>query len=437
MTQFNIRPDIKEIINFGILRQFAKLNNVDYQGNKNTVIDNIVLAVRNGTIEEEKVRSFIQDQLCFGKNKHSYFIEVSGEVVDRFRDKDTLLEFYANRGIHPFNNIDRINHPDGVPLACFWYESNPLDESIINKVYLGYVEKNYFYRHEGMTTVFLPINTYIFIEIDLNRNLLAIRVRSRAGIKSVPDANSQNINTNTLAKKYLDRLREDFGITYLDGASEEIRNTMYNIEKSLTSFIELQFQPKVVENREYIKDFIDEIAVRLAIRNVNTPINLYDRLAGLLERALIIQNEEVIESYVEGKRGYINMFDFRDDRGGRISARSKHNSTPIQASDIFFDTRETINDVKLIDTLSVVWFKPVDSTEIQETDEYSLGLINESDDDEYDGDNDIVDEGDKKVVRIKTKISAFRGFYKIEFKRYLLKEEYNHVLSLIDSFKGI
>jgi hypothetical protein len=433
-----MRPDIQEIINFGILRQYAKLNNVDYQGNKNTIIDNIVLAVRNGTLEEEKVRLFIQEQLWYGKNKHTYFIEISSELVSRFKDRDTLLEFFRNRGIQPFNNLDRINNPAGVPLACFWYESNPLDDSIVNKVYLGYIETNYTYRYEGQVIVFSPVNTYICIEVDLKRNLLVLRVRSRSGVKPTQDVNAQNINTNSLAKKYLDRLREDFGFTYLDGASEEIKNTMYNIEKALTSFIELQFQPKVSENHEFINSFIDEVAARLEIVDVKTPINLYDRIAGLLERALIIQNAEVIESYVDGKKGYINMFDFRDDRGGRISARSKHNSTPIQASDIFFDTRETINDVKLIDILSAVWFKPVDASGIQENDEYSLGLIDEFDDDECDSDtDDVVDQGDKKVLRIKTKMIAFRGFYKIEFKRYLLKEEYNHVLSLIDSFKGL
>jgi hypothetical protein len=131
------------------------------------------------------------------------------------------------------------------------------------------------------------------------------------------------------------------------------------------------------------------------------------------------------------------MFDFKDDRGGRINARSQHRSMPIQTSDIFFDTRETIDEVKLLDNLWVAWFKELEASEIDDEIQDSLELDFDSEDEDIDisiSDEELI-ETERKAVRIRTKIASYTGFYKVEFKRYLLKEEYNHVLSLIESFK--
>lgn len=432
MSGFNIRKDLQDFISVGAFRAFAKRHGIDYKGAKVNVIRNIILAVRNEELAEEIVRQFMKEQLWFGKNKHVFFIEVEGDAIEEFKYTESLLEYFSNRGISPFNNLDRLNTPEGAPLARFEYEENSHNSSIVNKVFLGFVEKNYTYSFNGQAPVFEEVNTYICAELDLTSNLLILKIRSQKGLKSSQDINSPNVTANSLAKKYLDRLNQEYGFEYLDGASDEIKNTMYNIERELTSFIELQFQPKVLEHEKLIRTFTSDIAEKIGLSNDSEPTNLPERIIGLLERALIVENQSVIEEYQEGKKGYINMFDFKDDKGGRINARSKHKSVPIQTSDIFFDTRETINEVKLLDSLWVAWFmaldKDVEDAEIEiETDM----------DDEDDGTDteEILEQGERKIIKIKTKIAAYKGFYKVEFKRYLIKEEYEHVLSLIDSFK--
>lgn len=439
MTPFTIRLDLQSIINVGVLRKFAKTNGIEHTGNKISLIRNVIIAVQSGTMLEETVRKFIQEQLWYGKNKHIFFIEVVDETINQFRYTTSLLEYFSARGIQPFNDIDLINIPEGVSLARFEYETDPVDDSIVNKVMLGFVEKIYTYRFEGGgSPVFKAVNTYICVEFDLVNKLLVFRVRSRAKLKESQDINSANITANYLAKKYLDFLQESYGLAYLGGAPEEFKNTMFKIEKSLTNFIELAFKPRVSRQEQLITDFTLEIADKIGLSSVVAPINLCERITGLLERALIVQHEDIITSYVEGKLGYISKFDFRDDRGGRINARSKHSSTPIQTSDIFFDTRETIEGVKLLDTLTMVWFKPYDPDGEDDT-QYLLEIANDSDsDDEEDDDDNVIEtQGDKKVIRIKIKMAAYTGFYKVEFKRYVLKEEYDHVLSQIDSFRRI
>lgn len=429
---FNIRRDIQDNINIAVLRKFSKENGVDYQGNKANVIRNIIIAVRNGNLREETVREFIKEQLWFGKNKHNYFIEIDGETVEEFKDTDNLLRYFQDRGITPFNNIDRINNPEGVSLARFEYDVDTQDPTIVNKVYIGHIERNYTYYFEQQSPVFDPVNTYICTELDLINNILVLRVRSRSSMKASQDINSNTITANYLAKKYLRRYEEDYGIEYLDGAPDQVRNTMYNIEKELTNFIELQFKPKIEEHEEVINKFTEDISDLIGLESSEEPIKINERIVGLLERALVMQDEDVITQYVDGKKGYINMFDFRDDRGGRINARSQHISTPIQTSDIFFDTRETIDEVKLLDSLWVVWFKRAENNQ-EDLDNMEWEL--DTDEEDFDDGVELPAENDEgTVTRIKTKIAAYTGFYKIEFKRYLIKEEYDHVLSLIESF---
>ncbi|AEN91935.1 hypothetical protein BMWSH_5057 [Priestia megaterium WSH-002] len=432
---FTIRNDLQDLISIGAFKTFAKKNGIDYHGVKVNVIRNIILAVRNEELEETALRNFLKEQLWYGKNKHVFFIEAFGETIEDFKYTESLLEYFSNRGIQPFNNLDRLLLPDGSSLARFEYDTNPLNDSLINKVYLGFVEKNYTYHFVDQSPVFDAINTYICIELDLTSNMVILKVRSQKSLKSTPDINSNNVTANFLAKKYLEKLTQEYGFEYLDGIAEEIKNTMFNIEKSLTSFIQHQFQPKVIEHSALIKGFTTEVAQLLGLPSDDEPIDLHKRIMGLLERALIVNNEDVIKEYQEGKIGYVNMFDFRDDKGGRINARSKHKTVPIQTSDIFFDTRETINEVKLLDSLWVVWFMTING----DIEDAQLELEVDSDDDDESLDSDteeVLEQGETKIIKVKTKIAAYKGFYKVEFKRYLTKEEYDHVLSTIESFKG-
>jgi len=429
---FNIHKDLQEFISVGAFRAFAKSHGIDYKGPKVNVIHNITVAVRNENLAEGTVRQFIKEQLWYGKNKHVFFIEVEGDAIEEFKYTESLLEYFGNRGISPFNNLDRFHNPEGAPLARFEYEENPHSSSVVNKVFLGFVEKNYTHSFNGQSPVFEEVNTYICAELDLTSNMLVLKIRSQKALKESQDINSPNVTANFLAKKYLDRLHQEYGLEYLDGASDEIKNTMYNIEKELTSFIELQFQPKVLEHEELIRSFTADIAEKIGLSSDTEPTNLPERLIGLLERALIVENESVVEEYQEGKKGYINKFDFKDDKGGRINARSKHKSAPIQTSDIFFDMRETIDEVKLIDGLWVVWFMALDGRDVEDA---QLELEVDRDDDEIDVEEKVLEQGERKIIKIKTKIVAYRGFYKVEFATYLTKEEYEHVLSLIESFK--
>lgn len=352
--EYNIRKDLQDFITVGAIKAFAKKNNIDYGGVKANVIRNIILAVTEGELEENVVKQFLNEQLWYGKHKHIFFVEVEeGETIKDFKYTETLLKYFNDIGIQPFNNLSSVDLPEGISLARFEYEVNPHNDLMVDKLFLGFVEKNYTYFFHEQTPVFRPVNTYICIEIDLVRNVLILRTRSQKKLKVEEDISATNVTTNLLAKKYLDYFQQEYGFEYLDGASEEIKNTMYNIEKELTSFIELQFQPKVREHEKLIREFTVDVSSRLGLSDDCTPIDLPGRIFGLLERALIVENEEIIEEYQEGKIGYVNMFDFKDDKGGRINARSKHKSIPIQTSDIFFDTRETINEVKLLDNLWV------------------------------------------------------------------------------------
>ncbi|TVX92555.1 hypothetical protein [Paenibacillus agilis] len=428
-NSFIIRQDIASSINAGQFRFFAKNNQIQHQGNKNNLLRNITLSVNEGQVNEEVVREFFREQLWYGKNKHNFYIELDSESLETFKYKESIDEYLTSRGLGQFNNIDTIHFPESITLSRFEYEVDQFDSSTISKIYVGFIEKNYIQKLGNGTAMFTPVNTYVCCEIDLVTNTLLLRIRSRSQLKNNQNVEDKAISVNSIAKQYMDLISSDFGLLYLDSGSEEIKNKMYKIEKELTNFIELQILPKVLEHINLISDFTKEIANKLELKSNQDPINLVERIVGLLERGLIVQNEGVVERYFEGKLGYVSKFDFRDDRGGRIQARTEQRRKPIQTSDIFFDTKETINEVQLLDSIWIIWFKELDTA----IDEPLLEAEYSVEDNEVEIVEDTI-EDQKKVARIDTRINAFKGFYKIEFKRYLLKEEYNHVLSLINSF---
>ncbi|MBC2596640.1 hypothetical protein [Bacillus velezensis] len=445
-VDFELRDDLKRFISIGTFKAFAKEKLNEYRGNKDEVIEIIVNAVKNEQLPIFEFRDFIKEQLWYGKNKHIYFVNYSGGVVQNFRDLDYLLRYMNDNKIKKFNDLDLIDLPDTETLARFEYDIDSVEENKVERVYIGYVEKNYLYEVVENRTIFKPINNYVCVEIDLIKKMMILNIRSQNKLKIDDQMDADNITSNYIAKKYLDKFCEEFSTVesdfdLLDGSAEEIKYTMYNIEKSLTSFIEHQFRPEIEKHREHIKEFTTSIAELLDLESDEEPIDLYGRILGLLERALISKNENVIRQYQSGKKGFIEKFDFVDDKGGRINARSDERNKPIQTSDIFFDTRETINEVKLINSLWVTWFMPI---KLEAAENIQLALeLDESDlDDDTDGDIETeIDDGNVlgqeslRIIVVPTKIMSYRGFYKVIFSRYLKKEEYNYVLSIIESFK--
>jgi len=85
-------------------------------------------------------------------------------------------------------------------------------------------------------------------------------------------------------------------------------------------------------------------------------IKLLDRMIRLYERGLITQNEELYTQYHDGKYGIIQRIVFCDNTGANVSAKVKEIEQNISNYDIYFDTRDTLDEKKMLDKLWVVWY---------------------------------------------------------------------------------
>ncbi|MDI2588094.1 hypothetical protein OR571_13450 [Psychrobacillus sp. NEAU-3TGS] len=134
-----------------------------------------------------------------------------------------------------------------------------------------------------------------------------------------------------------------------------------------------------------------------------------ERVVDLLERVVIQENFSQYLGYAEGKDGVLNKMQFTDETGASVNASSgtKEGDT-LELSDVFFDTRKTIEKKKCLDTLWIDWFK-------------------------------IIQHNEEQIpVRISTKFDSSTYYYLIHFRRIHLSEEVEKfVFSKLTNYEGI
>lgn len=433
---YNIRQDILKRISVPELRKFCKENNIDAVGFKEAVVRNVLVAVQEQRLDQTTVREFLKEQLWYGYNRHIFFIGLDDESLEVFRDEESLIDCFSNITDEPFNNLDNINLPNSPVLGRFEFDLENEESNIVKKIYIGFVETCYQTGHFNGEAIFTPTNTYICIEIDLENKLLILRVRPQIQLRAADSMESDNVSPQYLAKKYVEMLTNDYNLKYLKGAGDEFKNTMFNINQELTGYVFEVFRQNIKHVETDVNSFSTSIASKLNFPSETDPVDLNERIFGLLVRGMIALHPDVVEKYSDGKIGYIYKFDFRDDTGGKINARSGHKDEAIQSTDIFFDTKETVDEVGMLDSLSVVWFKNLGKEE--EFVEEGQSDPNNFEDDIEDDVPDIIEKKGQKIKRVATKLISFKsGLFKIEFRPYVIKEEYDYVFSQINRFKGL
>jgi len=165
---------------------------------------------------------------------------------------------------------------------------------------------------------------------------------------------ANNSGTRELYEEISKIVREVFSLT--PRTQEDVKYTIYKMFKDLTHIAEKPFREKVEPFYEDIKVFANECVRRLGLRSLQDPIDLPYRLFRLLERALIQKDFDLYQTFFEGKRGIVDRIVFSDQTGAFVNARSGPDNNGIAVADIYFDTRDTIEDLRQLDKLWVTWF---------------------------------------------------------------------------------
>lgn len=136
------------------------------------------------------------------------------------------------------------------------------------------------------------------------------------------------------------------------------QHVLYKIYKDLTNTAESPYVNRIANFHSKIDSFVSDISEDIEYSDENIDgIDLNTRVKKLLERAIIQQD---FKSYVEttsNREGFIDKFQYQDSTGGRVLASSNDASFDMSKHDIYFDTKETIDINKMLNTLWVRWFK--------------------------------------------------------------------------------
>jgi hypothetical protein len=385
-SQFFLRQDFREDIVNESYMKFLRDKKIPFTAIREDLINTFEESVRNGTISNEELYFFLDREVRLGHNRTIFIRDIDRISLNILRGlpEEELKALITSKGINipQKNNILSIFLPETLTIGEFYLDPN-------KKITITFIETINTLRDKTVARE----NNYYFVEIDLDEGIFLLRMRPRAN-QIASDGNKVPYTNHFYS--ILKLVERTFNISTI--GSTHYKTTLYNIAKELTIRAEEPWRLEVEKHDELIKKFSEEIESKLNGLDINK-FDIKFRLTRLLERSLIQSNFKLIKQNEPGKKGYIHMFNFSDRSGGKIKASSKERERAIELSEIYYDTRDTIDKEKAFDVIWVNWF---------------LNTSNNK--------------------TIYSKLEANEQFFQIHFYKYLLKDEMNHVLSQIRTF---
>lgn len=383
-------------------RMFAKENDIKLASSKETLISNIDEAIRNKEISSDKLDDFISEELSRGNNRYMQISKFEPQNILKMQNIDFIVKVLKRN----YNKDDKFNeicnsHSNdiNIHLIYFNYENNS-ENNFVKKVSLCFKE---FYKVPSFKydDVVIPEKTEIDIiwcDIDVQKQNIIIKSKDRTS-KSKKYRIAENVCAFYQALIY--NLFE-LGTESFIG---DFSNTLYKIYKDFTDTAEREFREAIKPYHKKIEDFTNDISKELGMIGQRYSLNIPLRIQRLFERNLIQHNFEKYISFFEGKKGIVTRLYFSDETGATVNARSGDQSAEgIAVADIYFDTRETIEELKALQTIWVTWF-------VQENNDF--------------------------IKNSKTRIFVTSSHYVVHFlHEYVLKEEEEYVFSNIERYSS-
>jgi hypothetical protein len=386
-SEFFLRQDFKEDIVNEAYINFLRDKQIPFTAIREDLISTFEENVRNGKISNEELYFFLDREIRYGHNRTLFIKDIERVSLNTLKclSEHEVKELITSKGINipNNNNILNIYLPETLTIGEFYLEQD-------HRINITFIETISTTR---INTVARE-NNYYFVEIDLLNGMLLIRMRPRSNQINGLD-NNKILYTNHFYR-LLKIIERTFNISTI--GSTHYKSILYKIAKELTVRAEEPWRLEVEKYEDRIAEFAEEFETKLEGLD-SRKFDLKFRVQRLLERALIQSNFKLIKYNEPGKKGFINMFHFSDKSGGKIKASSKERERAIELSEIYYDTRDTIDKAKAFDILWVNWF---------------------------------LNNTNNKTVQ--TKLEANEQFFQIHFYKYLLKDDMYHVLSQIRTF---
>ncbi|MFB5661572.1 hypothetical protein [Alteribacillus sp. HJP-4] len=388
--KYTLRKDFKKNITNTPLKNFLRKYSIQFTEISEDLISKLEENVDNGKIPYNDLYEFLEHETRYGHNRTMFCYEIATEDLNKIRSLNiTKLENLLRIKGWELPELQLIDFylPEKLLLAEYTI-------STCKEINLTFVETINISGNEDK--VIKKDNNFYFVTINPNEKIFSVRMRPRANAVKVVGGNISNkINDVQLFYKIKKIIEDIFSINLI--TSIFFKNTLYEIAKDMTEKGEEEWKKEVSKYKKEINDFAEEMQSKLP--GIDPEIfDLKFRLTRLFERALIKSNFTQLKVNKPGKKGYVHMFHFSDKAGGKIKASSKEKEKAIELSEIYYDTRDTIDKSRAYDILWVYWFQK----------------------------NEI----------LRTKLEATSEYYQIHFYKYLSKDDIFHVLSEIRNYQN-
>lgn len=391
---YSINKRLKNYLNYESLRSFLKRVGIPSTGVKNELFSRIESSINSGELTRSAWEKFLVDELKHGHNRSIYRSKLNPASLTKIKTVGRLNDALETAGypIEEFSILQDAYPQSDEPELVHYSILN--DHDSVHRIEMCFAYLIWTNKVVSDDDIIQDDETdYVWIEIDVANDLLTLSLRPRG------NTSESSGNTYHLFETYTSFLTDVFSIKYLD--NEDFKGVLYSIFKELTSRAEAPYVKQVKPLEKEIEDICTTFSTRLGLPDKVEPVNLPFRFRRLLERALIQNDFFNFKSYSEGKLGTIEKFHYADDTGARVNA-SANDGDGIELSDIYFDTRETIDDQRKFNKLWVKWFS---------TDDYAK--------------------------EVDVRLEANSKYYLIHFFKYLSGGDKKHVLSTIETFRQV
>lgn len=384
------------------LKDLLRKNGKPFSG-KPSVYERIDQAIQGDDNFLEAFHSFIVDEISNGRNKQIFICNYSIESLRILGSLKMIQSNLASKGL-PFENFNGLLDNTYTANEMVYLNIEATSRDQVNKISMCFMRESPVEMVDGDGELVEKNRIdYVWIDIFPNQQYLTIKTR--------PYTNNYMINLEKSKQDfefYWKLLRDLFGITYTN--MSDTKNTLYKIFKVLTEKAEAPYADKVASIFPSIEQKITELSVATGPKNHKDPVDIPNRVARLFERALILSDITNYKAYDRDKLGIVDRIDFSDQSGAKVNALSGEDG--IEFADIYFDTRETLDELQQLNKLWATWFLP------------NPTIGNE-------------DDTESEIERVETRLEVYENRVVIHFLEIMCapKEVQDHVLSLFRKFE--
>lgn len=368
LLQIQIPEGIKEFIFKYRFKDFLKENQKHHSGD---VISRVQQAISSDEELSRKFEEFIVNEISNGKNRQVFLCDFSIESLGILGNTNFVRNCLEGKGYprEDFSNfLSKGEFERGEMVYLNIEEQQEGIPSKISMAFMNYVDQDI--RNDAGVNSLNKIYTYTWIDIFPVQQYLVIKNRPYA------DQYMHDLHqSNKVFDHYRDLLQQMFKISFLN--MSDSKNVLYNIFKHLTEKAEATYHAVIKEADTEIVNKTTELASLVGLSNIKEPVDLANRISRLLERVLILNDISNYMSYNPDKLGVVDRIDFSDQSGAKVNALSQEEG--IEIADIYFDTRETLDEVQRLNKLWVRWFYKLPDREDDYVDQVETRLEVQSD----------------------------------------------------------